>query len=97
VAWIRKVALIVVVLVALIGGALAVNQTEIALQFLIWETPNLPAFWWLLGFFVSGGVLGWLLAFVLSLQSRMEQRRTRRELEQCREELHKLRTMALHD
>ena len=37
---------------------LAVNQSPVALKFLIWQTPVVSLYWWLLLAFVAGLLLG---------------------------------------
>ncbi len=76
---------------------LAVNQGQVALRFLAWETPAISVFWWLLLAFLLG-VLASTMAFaVISLRQRMRQRALNRQLQESRRELEKLRSLTLHD
>lgn len=57
--------------IATFGFALlAVNQTPVALKFLIWQTPEISLYWWLLLAFVAGLLLGAASAGFSSLRLR---------------------------
>jgi uncharacterized membrane protein YciS (DUF1049 family) len=76
---------------------LAVNQSQVTLRFLSWETPEVSVFWWLLlAFFLGAGVSGVGFGLV-TLRLRLRQRAADRELEASRQELDKLRRLTLHD
>lgn len=54
---------------------LAVNQSPVALKFLIWQTPVVSLYWWLLLAFVAGLLLGAASAglSILRLRRRLRQ------------------------
>lgn len=76
---------------------LAVNQSQIALRFLNWQTPELSVFWWLLAAFVLGILLASLGCMLVSVRARLRQRQLRKELEAAQRELEKLRNLTLQD
>lgn len=90
--WLKRLCLFVVVLIVLVTASLAVNQTEISLRFLTWETPVLPAFWWLLAAFLTGALFMALLVFAFYVQGRWRQRRLAKELTAREAELARLRS-----
>ncbi len=70
---------------------LAVNQTEVSLEFLSWRTPEVSVFWWLLATFLAGASVS-AVGFALgSLRLRLRQRTINKELDAARRELEKLR------
>jgi uncharacterized integral membrane protein len=70
----RRVAGVSLALCVALFGLLAVNQTPVALRFLIWETPSVSLFWWLLLAFVFGLLVGGLSAVVGGVRRRARQR-----------------------
>jgi len=56
--WLGRLFWAVLALLVFLFSALAVNQDEIALQFVTWRTPEISMFWWLLAAFVLGLTLG---------------------------------------
>ena len=90
--WLKRLCLLIVVLIVLVTASLAVNQTEISLRFLTWETPVLPAFWWLLAAFLTGALFTSLLVFAFYVQGRWRQRKLTRELTAKDAELAQLRS-----
>lgn len=76
---------------------LAVNQTQVALRFLSWQTPEVSVFWWLLAAFVTGLLAGALGVGLSSLRLRLRQRSLGRELQASKGELQKLRALTLQD
>lgn len=89
--WLKRLCLFIVVVIVVLTASLAVNQTEISLQFLTWQTPVLPAFWWLLAAFMLGSLATFLLVFVFYLQGRWQQRRLKKEVSARELEIAKLR------
>lgn len=90
--WLKRLCLFVVVLIVLLTASLAVNQDEISLRFLTWETPVLPAFWWLLAAFLTGALFTALLVFAFYVQGRWRQRRLVKELTARDAEIAQLRS-----
>ena len=70
----RRVASVSLALCVAVFGLLAVNQTPVSLRFLIWETPSVSLFWWLLLAFVLGLLLGGLSALIGGMRRRARQR-----------------------
>ncbi|MCR9276915.1 MAG: LapA family protein [Pseudomonadaceae bacterium] len=89
--WLKRLCLFIVVVIVVLTASLAVNQTEISLQFLTWQTPVLPAFWWLLAAFLLGSFATFLLVFVFYLQGRWQQRRLKKEVSAREQEIAQLR------
>lgn len=73
------------------------NPTPVSLRFLGLETPPVPVFWWLLGALIIGTVGGFVLCLGGFVRGKVTQRQLRRELDQNKQELHRIRTMSLHD
>ncbi len=76
---------------------LAVNQDQVTLRFLSWQTPEVSVFWWLLAAFLLGLILGSVAVGLGSLRLRLKQRSLGRELQASRGELQKLRALTLQD
>ena len=76
-------------------AALAVNQSAVPLRFLVWETPRISLFWWLLLAFVGGFVLASFGYGLVSLRARLRRRKLDRRLNEAEQELQRLRTNAL--
>lgn len=93
----RKLVWAVLALLLFCFALLAVNQGQVALRFLVWETPQVSVFWWLLLAFVLGGVITAVCFGLISLRLRMRQRTLSRQLEDSRRELEKLRHLTLQD
>tara|TARA_B110000858_G_scaffold162625_1_gene187787 strand:- start:8960 stop:9286 length:327 start_codon:yes stop_codon:yes gene_type:complete len=64
-----------------------------------WQLQPQPVSVWIIGAFVSGGLLGLFLGFGLfrSLKSRVEIRRLRKALVEAEEEVSNLRSLSLRD
>lgn len=75
------------------------NTTPVAISFANWQFPAQPVSVWIIGAFVSGGLLGLLfgLGLVRNLKARAEIRRLTRQLEQSQQEVSRLRTTAFRD
>ena len=78
-------------------AALAVNQDPVALHFLNWQTPMLSVFWWLLGAFGGGLLLGLLGITVVNARQRLKNRSLAKRLAEAESELHRVRNMTLHE
>lgn len=75
------------------------NTAEIEISFGSIEFAARPVSVWIVGAFVSGGVLGLLLGlgFFRQLRTRSELRRLSKELEASQQEVNKLRSLSLKD
>lgn len=75
------------------------NTTPVSIAFGTWELSPMPVSVWIIGAFVSGGIIGLLLGLRLfhSLKSRAEIRRLTKQLSEAKQELNQLRTMSLKD
>lgn len=94
--WLRSLVLIVAVVLAFLGAALAVNQQEISLNFAIWQTPfALSVFWWLLAAFGLGLVFGLLNAAWVNMRHRLANRKLRQSLAKSNAELERLRALSV--
>lgn len=87
----------VVVVFAFCFALLAVNQSQVALTFLTWRTPEVSMFWWLLLAFLLGVALSTLGFALASMRLRMRQRALNKELDASRRELEKLRNLTFQD
>lgn len=76
---------------------LAVNQSQVTLRFLSWQTPEVSVFWWLLSAFLLGVTVTALGCGLASLRLRMRQRSLNKELDAARRELEKLRNLTFQD
>jgi hypothetical protein len=74
-----------------------VNQEHIALEFIVWETPRISVFWWLLAAFTLGLLLGLLGITVISTRFGFKNRALSRRLEESETELRRVRNMTLHE
>ncbi len=75
------------------------NSTPVAIGIGSWQLQALPVSVWIIGSFVSGGLLGLLLGLGLfrNLKSRAEIRRLNKALAEAKEEVSKLRSLTLRD
>lgn len=78
-------------------AALAVNQDPVALHFLTWQTPTISVFWWLLGAFMLGLLLGLLGITVLTTRLSLKNRKLTRLLGNAEKELHQVRKASIQD
>lgn len=85
--------LLILFIAALIYGS--DNSTPVPLAFLGWETGAWPVAWWVICAFLLGGLGGVLLGSALNVSLRMRLRKTRKELDDSRGELDRLRTLNL--
>lgn len=96
-AWLARLFWAVVALLLFFFAALAVNQQDVALQFLSWQTPTRSVFWWLLAAFAFGLLLGLLGITVVSARHRFRNRSLSKRLEASEAELRRVRNMTLHE
>ena len=87
--WIVAVAFVLIAVVAVL--AVVDNRGRVALYFLDWSTPELSIYWWLVGAFTMGVVVGWLGAGVQVLRARAGTRQLRRELHRAQSEPDRVR------
>jgi lipopolysaccharide assembly protein A len=75
------------------------NSVPVAISFGNWHLSPQPVSVWVIGAFVSGGLLGLLLGLRLfnSLKSRAEIRRLNKALKEAQHEVAKLRSITLSD
>ncbi|MFT5937825.1 MAG: putative integral membrane protein [Pseudohongiellaceae bacterium] len=72
------------------------NSTPIIIRFGNWQVIQLPASVWIIGAFVSGGLLGLLLGlrFFSGLRSKHEIRRLNKKLHAAKLEVEQLRSLS---
>lgn len=73
-------------------AVLAVNQEAAALKFLVWRTPEISLFWWLLLAFVIGLIVGATSVALVSLKHRLNERSLARQLAASQQEIVRLKT-----
>ena len=95
--WLRRALAALAALVLFVFALVAVNQEQISLRFLGWQTPTLSVFWWLLGSLLVGLLLGLAGAAGMTAKRSMRNRRLRRELQTANDELQQLRDRASQD
>lgn len=76
---------------------LAVNQSQVALRFLGWQTPEVSVFWWLLLAFILGVCVSAVACSLATLRLRMQQRSVAKQLDAANREIEKLRAVTLED
>jgi len=96
-AWLSRIFWAVLALLLFFFAALAVNQEPIALQFLVWHTPQLSVFWWLLAAFALGLLLGLLGITVSTTRLGFKNRSLSRRLQESERELRQARNLTLHE
>jgi len=89
--FLARIAWFLVGLVVFSFAVLAVNQDQAALRFLVWQTPAVSLFWWLLLAFVTGLVVGGTTVGLLSLKHRLRARTLARQLALAQQELTRLK------
>jgi putative membrane protein len=89
---------LILVFVASIGFSFF-NSTPVALSFGNWQIPAQPVSVWIIGAFVSGGLIGLLLGlgFIRNLKSKAELRRLTKALAAAQKEVNQLRALTLKD
>ena len=79
--WLKSLLFVCVLILVFLFAALAVNQQQVALSFVRWETPfTLSIFWWLFLALMLGLFLGWLYSLVRHLPLRMQVRKLKKSL-----------------
>lgn len=89
------IAFIFVVAVCIL--AVVDNRGRVALHFLDWATPELSVYWWLVGAFGSGVVVGWLGAGVQVLRAYAGNRQLRRQLGRSQVEMARAKSSPAND
>ena len=93
--WFKSLFFFCLLLLVFLFAALAVNQQQVALSFVSWQTPfTLSIFWWLLMALVLGIVLGWFYNLVRHLPLRMQVRKLKKALAAAEQALEKNPTQA---
>lgn len=92
--WLAKLVWFLIGLFLFCFAVLAVNQEMVALRFLVWRTPELSLFWWLLLAFVAGLVIGGASMGLVSLRHRMNARTLARQLAASQQEVVRLKSPA---
>ena len=95
--WLRRALAVLAALVLFLFALVAVNQEQISLRFLAWQTPALSVFWWLLVALLLGLTLGLAAAVSMAARRSIGNRRLRKELLAANEELHRLREQSAAD
>jgi uncharacterized integral membrane protein len=72
-------------------AVLAVNQEQIALRFLAWETPPASLFWWILLGFVAGLAIAGTSGALVSFRHRRSARVLARQLAAAQQEIERLK------
>jgi uncharacterized integral membrane protein len=81
VTWLKTLLYVCLLLLVFVFAALAVNQQQVALSFVRWQTPfTLSIFWWLLMALLLGIFLGWFYNWVRYLPLRMQLRKLKKSL-----------------
>ena len=79
--WLKSLLFVCVLILVFLFAALAVNQQQVALSFVRWETPfTLSIFWWLFLALMLGLFLGWLYSLVRHLPLRLQVRKLKKSL-----------------
>ena len=79
--WLKSLLFVCVLILVFLFAALAVNQQQVALSFVRWETPfTLSIFWWLFLALMLGLLMGWLYNLVRHLPLRMQVRKLKKSL-----------------
>ena len=92
--WLRRALAVFAALVLFLLAVVAVNQEQIALRFLAWQSPALSVFWWLLIALLLGVALGLAGGVGISARRSMHNRRLRKELQAAESEMTRLREQA---
>ncbi len=90
-AWLIRLFWAALALLVFFFAALAVNQGHIALEFLIWRTPEISVFWWLLVAFALGIFTAISGLTLISMKQGLRNRRLTKQLGERDQELQKLR------
>lgn len=87
----------VLAIVVFCFALLAVNQGQVALRFLGWQSAEISVFWWLLLAFFCGVGVSAIGFGVVVVRLRLRQRHLNKRLDASTEELEKLRNLTLQD
>ncbi|HAL42959.1 MAG TPA: hypothetical protein DCP57_10975 [Gammaproteobacteria bacterium] len=91
-AWLKRLLMVITALVGFALAALAVNQEQVALTFIDWQTPfTLSIFWWMLMALVSGIILGWSYNLLRTIPLRIRLRQQRSEVARLESEILRLK------
>ena len=92
--WLRRALAVLLALVLFLFAVVAVNQEQISLRFLAWQSPALSVFWWLLISLLLGFLLGLAAPAGMIARRSLRNRRLSRELQGANEELQRVRGQA---
>lgn len=88
--WLKTLFFFSTLVLVFLFAALAVNQQQVALSFVTWQTPfTLSIFWWLLMALLLGVLLGWLYNLVRHLPLRLQVRKLTKALAAAEQALEK--------
>lgn len=93
--WLGRIFWAVLALLVFLFAALAVNQDQIALQFVTWRTPQWSVFWWLLLAFSLGLLVGLIGVAWSTTRLSLRNRRMSKRLAAAEQELSDLRTAGI--
>ncbi len=93
--WLKRLALMLVLLVVLTLGLLfsLQNAATVPVDLLVYQTAARPLAVWLLLAFVLGGVIGMIVGSVALVRVQAGRLRLRRQLDICEKELAQLKTL----
>jgi len=81
VTWLKSLLFISILALVFVFAALAVNQQQVALNFVVWQTPfTLSIFWWLLMALLLGIFLGWSYNWLRHIPLRLQVRKLKKSL-----------------
>ena len=79
--WLKTLLFVCLLVLVFVFAALAVNQQQVALSFVRWQTPfTLSIFWWLLMAVLLGIFLGWFYNWVRYFPLRVQLRKLKKSL-----------------
>ena len=88
--WLRRALAVLAALALFVFAVVAVNQEQISLKFLAWQTPALSVFWWLLAALLLGLFVGLTALVGINAKLSMQNRRLRKELQRAGEDIERL-------
>ena len=90
--WLKSLLFISILALVFVFAALAVNQQQVTLKFVSWQTPfTLSIFWWLLMALLLGIFLGWFYNWLRHFPLRMRVRKLKKSLVASESALSELR------
>ena len=97
--WVTNILLLLLAILCVgLGVLLRIDNPDlVSIRFLNFVSPAIPVFWWLLGSLLAGIGVGFAIAFLGFVRGKYTERQLRRELNLNKEELHRIRTLSLHD